>query len=169
MAKVIFTLLSAALISVGIGVGAAVFVRAPSLVAVTAVGPAEILHGGETDQVLRLLAGDTDLNAMETLDRPVGEWPAGATIALIEALVTQDNDNLLLFALALQPHVDRQSWQRALCVAASKGKGSLLPVVLERLEPVPDGGICAGGDRPSTLAEAANHIGAAEELRDAGF
>lgn len=169
MARVILPLILAVLVSVGGGVGAAVLARTPALIALTADSPAEILYSGATDQVLRLLAGHADLNASVTLDRPVADWPAGETVVLIEALVSRDNDDLLLLALALQPEIEQRSWRRALCVAARKGKGSLLPIVLERLDPVADPAICDSGALPSALAAAANHNGAAEELRRAGY
>jgi hypothetical protein len=130
---------------------------------------AQVLHEGDTEQVLRRLSYGLRLDSRIVLARPLGPWKAGAQTTLLELLVTQDNDSLLRLALGLAPEVAPSTLVDALCRAAEGGHGSTLPI-LAGLTTLPPGQVrCEGGRRPSEAAAAAGHDGAAEELRRHAF
>ncbi len=161
--------LLAAILSASAGAGLAMLASGVAGLRLFEVPKVEVLHGGDSEQVLRRLSYGLRLDSEVVLQQPVGEWEAGARLTLLDLITTQDNDELLRLALGLAPEVDTQVLVQALCTAARKGHGSTLPVLADRIAAPPETVACAQGRRPSELAAANRHDGASALLRARGL
>jgi hypothetical protein len=167
--KAALPVLAALALALGLGLGLARLATVPAVLKTFDLAPERLLYDGSTDQVLRLLSSGLRLSDEVVLGAPMAQWPDGERVTLLQVLVTQDNDALLRLGLALQPEIPKPDLADAICTAARKGFGSVLPVLLERWRGAATDVACADGRAPSALAAEAGHDGAARLLRRRGL